>query len=80
MYKCPILDQHKNIYDTQGNLTDKSVLQTFSDEFLKNLPEHNIKTKLPVYSDFKTKYLSCCNALKTDIISEKITSTNYYNK
>lgn len=66
-------------YDAQGHIVEKNLHQKFADEFSSFLSYHTERTQLPRYRECQGT-LQCCNPLKTDIVSEKFTFIDYFNK
>lgn len=78
-YNKPFFDQSKNIYNTQGEMVNKTQHQIFSDNFISYLKNNN-PTHKPIYADYINKcYPPCCNPIKWDV-SETIIDVNYYNE
>lgn len=74
-------DQTKNIYNTQGGLVSKTQQQIFADSFKEFLKKPASQSQQPVYPDYINKCNPrCCNVINTDLISNKITATNYLNE
>lgn len=73
-------DQTKSVYNTQGELVEKSQQQLFSDKFQKYL-KNPTTAKQPVYPDYINNCNPpCCNQNNYDLISSKIINVNYLNK
>lgn len=71
----------KCVYNTQGQLVNRTLTQKLSDAFLAFLPEHTQKTAMPVYNDYRVPcYLACNSKLKTDFVQNYTSPPQYFNK
>jgi len=78
-YNKPFFDQSMNIYNTQGDIVNKTQHQIFSDNFSSYL-KSNISIDKPIYADYINKcYPACCNSIKWDV-SENIIGVKYFNE
>jgi hypothetical protein len=76
--KLLFFDQSTNIYNTQGEIVNKTQHQRFSDNFLCYL-KNNTRLERPIYADYINKcYPACCNPIKWDV-SEKLIDVKYFN-
>jgi len=74
----PYFDQSQNIYNTQGQLVNKTQQQLFADNFSCYL-NNKISIDKPTYTNYVNKcYPACCNPIKWDV-SEKIIDVKYVN-
>lgn len=79
VYRRQYADMNTNVYNTQGQLVNKSHIQEFADEIRATLPYHTKYTTVSNYTDFKEISYPCCNPLRTDFVSAATTYIQYYN-
>jgi hypothetical protein len=71
-------NQSNNIYNTQGELVNKTQKQLFQDKFACYL-KHNTRVDKPIYPTYVNNcYPTCCNPIKWDV-SENIIDVKYIN-
>jgi hypothetical protein len=74
---CPYntyVDQKRVLYDTQGEIVERSLHQQFGDAFNAMQQKQNFPSP---WRPTEQHPLPCNSALKTDYISEKVTMIQY---